>query len=330
MISLAQLNGSGKIVVTDVAVIIVNYRTAEMTIAAVESVLARPKDGLSVEVHVVDNASPGDDAATLRAAAGRWGKAVTLHLEDTNHGFGRGNNLVLKQLAQRTAPPAKAYLLNPDARLVTNSVAELSAFLDAHPKAAVAGSAILHEGGHSPAVCAFRFPGLLSEFEAAVSFGPLSRLLQNHAVAYPALLPLQQVDWVSGASMMARLDALAAVDFFDPDFFLYFEEVDLMRRLKAKGWEVWHVPDARIEHAAGASTGVRSANLERPPLPAYWYESWRMYFEKQHGRRHARNIARARLVGTYLGDALCRLRRKRSHNPRNFAADFRSHVLDKL
>ena len=315
---------------TDVAVIIVNYGTADMAIAAVDSVLSRAPDGLSVEVHVVDNASPGDDATILRQTAPRWGEAVTLHLETTNHGFGRGNNVVLRTLAQRAAPPAKVFLLNPDARLETNAVAQLSAFLDAHPQAAVVGSAILHEGSFAPATCAFRFPGALSEFVTAVQFGPLSRLFQNRTVAFPADMPLQQVDWVSGASMMARLDALAAVEFFDPDFFLYFEEVDLMHRLKRRGWQVWHLPQAKVVHVAGAATGVTRITDERPPLPAYWYDSWRMYFEKQHGRSGARFAALARLTGTILGNMLSRLRRKPSHSPRNFVPDFRRHVVQPL
>lgn len=315
---------------TDVAVIIVNYGTADMAIAAVDSVLHRAPDNLSVEVHLVDNASPGDDAAVLQSMAPRWGEAVTLHLETINHGFGRGNNVVLRKLAQRSERPDKVFLLNPDARLETNAVAQLADFLDDHPNAAVVGSAILHEGSLAPATCAFRFPGAISEFVGGVNFGPLARMFRGKEVAFPADIPLQQVDWVSGASMMARLDALIAVDFFDPDFFLYFEEVDMMRRLKQKGWEVWHLPLAKVIHVAGAATGVTRITDERPPLPAYWYDSWRMYFEKAHGRSGACVVALARLFGTILGDVINHLRRKPSQTPRNFVPDFRRQVLGPL
>lgn len=315
---------------TDVAVVIVNYNTPEMAIAAADSVLARGKDGLSVEIHIVDNASPGNDRAVLAEAAARWGDAVTLHLEDVNHGFGRGNNLVLRQLAARPQPPDKVYLLNPDARLVTNAVAELAAFLDAHPKAAVVGSGILHESTHEPVVCAFRFPGAISEFAGSLHFGPIGRLLKRWQVAFPPGIPVQEVDWVSGASMMARLSALEGVGFFDPDYFLYYEEVDLMHRLKRRGWEIWHLPEAQVIHVAGAATGVSTANLERPPLPGYWFDSWRFYFQKMHGTGGARVAALARLTGTVLGDLLCRLRGKPTKNPRNFAADFRRRVLRPL
>lgn len=314
----------------DVAVIIVNYRTADMTIAAVDSVLTRAADGLKVEIHVVDNASPGNDRAELTEASQRWGDAVTLHLEDTNHGFGRGNNVVLRQLAARPDAPAKAYLLNPDARLVTNAVAQLSAFLDAHPRAAVVGSAILHEDSLEPASCAFRFPSALSEFVEAVNFGPLGRMFDHRLVAYPPQIPQQQVDWVSGASMMARLDVLAEVGFFDPDFFLYYEEVELMHRIKARGWEVWHMPEAKIVHVAGASTGVTGAENARRPLPGYWYDSWRLYFEKCSGPSGARITAIARLIGTLIGDTIASIRRRPSQSPGNFISDFHRNVLSRL
>lgn len=315
---------------TDVAVIIVNYGTPRMAITAADSVLSRAPDGLSVEIHIVDNASPGDDREVLSEAAARWGEDVTLHFEAVNHGFGRGNNLVLRQLAARPQPPDKVYLLNPDARLVTNAVAELAAFLDAHPRAGVVGSGIVDETTLKPVVCAFRFPGLVSEFSSALHIGPIWRMLKRWQVPFPPGIPQQEVDWVSGASMMARLSALAEVGFFDPDFFLYYEEVDLMHRMKRRGWEVWHLPEAKVTHVAGAATGVSSADPERPPLPGYWFDSWRFYFEKTHGRAGARVVALARWIGTLLGDLQCRLRRKPVKGPRNFATDFRQQVLRPL
>ena len=315
---------------SDVAVVIVNYNTPQMAIAAADSVLGRGEDGLVVEIHLVDNASPGNDRAVLSEASARWGDAVTLHFEVANHGFGRGNNLVLRQLAARPEPPEKVYLLNPDARLVTNAVAELAAFLDAHPKVAVVGSDILHEVTGEPVVCAFRFPGLVSEFTGSLQFGPVGRLLRRWQVAFPPGTATRQVDWVSGASMMARLSALEEVGFFDPDYFLYFEEVDLMHRLKRRDWQVWHLSLAKVIHIAGAATGVSTENLHHPPLPGYWFDSWRFYFEKMHGRGGARVIALARLTGTVLGNVLCRIRGIPAKNPLNFTADFRSRVLRPL
>ena len=200
----------------DVAVIIVNYGTAHLAVQAVDSILERQHHGLGVEVHLVDNASPGDDAAILSRARDAWGDRVTLYLETTNHGFGRGNNLVLKALQERAHPPEKVYFLNPDARLETEVIAELAAFLDAHPQAAIVGSGINRPEDGAPVTCAFRFPSFTSEVVAAIGFGPLSRLFAGRAVPLAPTTPTGPVDWVAGASMMARFDALAEVGFFRP------------------------------------------------------------------------------------------------------------------
>ena len=130
----------------DIAVSIVNYGTADLVIEAVESVLARDHGGRRVEVHVVDNASPGDDAAVLEAAHGAkdWAaRGVILHLEDENHGFGRGNNVVLQALAARETPPEFVFFLNSDAWLENEALDILARALEADPKACGAGAGIL-------------------------------------------------------------------------------------------------------------------------------------------------------------------------------------------
>jgi N-acetylglucosaminyl-diphospho-decaprenol L-rhamnosyltransferase len=314
----------------DVAVIVVNYGTADLAIQAVDSVLARQHGGLSVAVHLVDNASPRDDAAQLRAAATGWDDRVILHLENENHGFGRGNNLVLRALCEQAEPPPMVYFLNPDASLKTEVIAELHDFLARHPSAAIVGSGIDRPEDGAALVCAFRFPTMASELIGAIGFGPLTRLFSTLAVPLPADTPTGPVDWVAGASMMARLDALRQVGFFDPDYFLYFEEVDLMLRLKRAGWQIWHCAEARIAHVAGAATGVHGKDTARRRRPSYWYDSWRMYFEKNHGKSYARLASLLLLVGTSVGTLVDHARRKPVRSPAGFAADFSRNVIRPL
>lgn len=310
--------------------IIVNYGTAALAVDAVESVLARHHGGRSVDIHVVDNASPGDDAAVLSEAhrTRNWGARVTLHLEDTNHGFGRGNNLVLRVLIDRPHPPEFVFLLNPDARLKTETIAELADFLGDHSRAAAVGAGI-DRPGIGPAVsAAFRFPSAISEFASAVQFGPLTWLTDRWTVPLPPSTTTRQVDWISGAGMLLRVDALRAVGLFDPDFFLYFEETELMHRLNRAGWEVWYCAEARIEHVAGAATGMRATkNL---PLPQYWFESWRIYFFKTHGIWGARFCALMRLSGSIIHAAISVIRCRKPSYPPRFPSDFALFVLRPL
>jgi GT2 family glycosyltransferase len=315
----------------DISVIIVNYGTAALAIEAAQSVLDRHHGGRSVDVHLVDNASPGDDAALLRDAHATrgWGQRVTLYLETTNHGFGRGNNLVLSALSEGPRYPDKIFLLNPDARLENEALAVLADFLDAHPRAGCAGAAITNPGGY-PATAAFRFPSLASEFSDTLAFGPVARLFTNRTVPLPADLPTQKVDWVAGAAVMFRWDAVTSAKGFDPAFFLYFEEVDLMRRMAANDWERWYVPDARVCHEEGAATQIRSGSTRRKTRPDYWYDSWLAYHLKASGPWRTRARALARLTGWSLNSLIGQLRGRATTAPARYLDGFSRRVLRPL
>lgn len=299
--------------VADIAVIVVNYGAADLALEAVGSALAQD---VPVEVHLVDNASPGGDAARLEAeiAARGWAGRVTLYKEAENHGFGRGNNVALRRLAARPDPPRYVMLQNPDATLKPGALAALQACLDVRPEVAVAGAAIVAPDG-APASSAFRFPGLASVFERAAAFGPVSRLLRRRVVALPPDGAEGPVDWVSGAAMMARMEALATAGFFDPAYFLYYEEVDLMRRLARAGWRTWHVPGAQAVHIEGATTDVKSGRAERRRMPAYWYDSFRIYFHRNHGRAAALAATLLWMLGDALNHVVSRLRGRAPAGP---------------
>ena len=307
----------------DVAVIIVNYGTADLALAAVDSVLKRDHGGLQVEVHLVDNASPGDDAARLARALEKPARAgrVTFYPETLNHGFARGNNLVLHTLATCPRPPRFVFLLNPDALLKTDVIAELAAFLDHHPQTAAVGAGIDLPDG-TARTAAFRFPSAISEFTSRLGFGPVSRLLGRWNVPLPPDGGSRAVDWVAGAAVMFRHNALTAEGGFDSAFFLYFEEVELMHRLRRRGWQIWYHPTARVEHIEGAATGVDSKARRQVPLPGYWFDSWRLYFLKTRGRARALLTALAALLGAGLHAVLSRLRGREPRYPPGFPRDF--------
>ncbi len=157
----------------------------------------------------------------------------------------------------------------------------------------------------------------------------MSRLLRSRVVALPPGRATGRVDWVSGAAVMFRFEAVAEVGFFDPAYFLYYEEADLMRRMGRAGWQAWHVAEARVIHAEGAATQVRSHD-ERRRRPDYWYDSRRMYFEKNHGRAYALAIAGLVTAGGLAHFAISGLRRRPPVLPMNFLADYRRRVLGPL
>ena len=164
-----------------IAVIVVNYGTAALAIAAVESVLSRTHGGRSVSVHLVDNASPGQDTVTLReiCATPRWAENVTFWPETENHGFGRGNNVVLGALATGETLPDAVFLLNPDARLENEAIDILATTLERDPQSAAAGAGICKPDGRQ-VTAAFRFPGPVNEI-VRISLPGYGRTLMSPA-----------------------------------------------------------------------------------------------------------------------------------------------------
>lgn len=301
--------------------VIVNYGTADLAIEAVESLLAEGDAGPLAEIHVVDNASPGDDAARLDAVRRErgWGGRVTIHAETVNHGFGRGNNVVLDALARRDTPPEVVFLLNPDARVTPGALDTMLQAMDAAPDVGVVGAReVLPDG--SPSAAAFRFPGLVSEVLFALALGPLTRLGRRWTLPLPEDQPEGPVDWVSGSALLIRWQALEETGFFDPAFFLYYEEVDLMRRMQAAGWQVLYVPRATVIHDVGAATAL-GRDGERRRRADYLYQSWRHYFTQSHGRAGALAIALAVTAAAGVERVVSAIVRRRPATPPHFFAD---------
>jgi GT2 family glycosyltransferase len=162
----------------------------------------------------------------------------------------------------------------------------------------------------------------LGEFSRQLAFGPVTRMLPHLVVPLPPEHPEGRVDWVAGAAVMIRLDVLADLDFFDPDYFLYFEEVDLMHRAARAGWETAYVPSARIVHLEGAATNVKSHVAGRPRRPAYWYRSWRKYYTDTYGSAGVWIAAFSSYIGALGNVFLSLVPGRASSVPKCFFNDF--------
>ena len=172
---------------------------------------------------------------------------------------------------------------------------------------------------------------------------PLSKLEAREAEAVLAIRRLARrpattieaetarpVPWVTGAAVMFRTEALKRTGLFDDGFFLYFEETELMARLSAAGWTVWHDPAARFVHLGGRATNIRDASsgLMLPKrLPKYWYEARRRYFVRTHGRAYAVAAGAAFLAGRALWLARCAVQRKADTQPQRTSRDIAAHSL---
>ena len=274
----------------DVAVIIVTFRSALVTIDCLRSVDAeRSTAGIKIRAVVVDNASGDLPIIAEAVAANDWSAWVTCVLAPVNGGFAYGNNLGIRK-AYAGGAPAYVHLLNPDAQARPGAIGSLVQFLEEQPDVGIAGGSFENLDG-SDWPFAFRFPSILSELESRLEVGLVTRLLRPWVVpvTMPSTSP-QRIDWVSGASLMIRPAVLAAIGGLDENYFLYFEETDFCFRAKRAGFSTWYVPKSRVMHISGHSTKVDERNATPRRMPHYWFESRRRFFAVTYGVRRAMMI----------------------------------------
>jgi len=247
----------------DVAVVVLNYDSTELTVACVEALLARTDPALAFHIRVVDNGSR-DEA---RIALERWIRGrdprLSLHLNPTNHGFGGGMSDGLEGLEARYY-----FFLNNDALVEGDALTILQRTLDARPRIGLAGPAQTDGEGRPRSAY-----GTLPSISEMLFGRALARVLRG--APPPPRGRAGPVERVSGAAMFVRARAFHEVGGFDPELFLYGEEEDLAWRLRRRGWEVWHVPEARVRHLGGGSS------RDRPALERLYYRSY-LYVVRKH------------------------------------------------
>ncbi|MGB8700734.1 MAG: glycosyltransferase family 2 protein [Thermosynechococcaceae cyanobacterium] len=304
-------------------VAIVNYRTPQLTLDCLASLAIERQFYPNLNVVVVDNAS-GDDSAEILAqgiAAHQWQTWVSFQPLSVNGGFGAGNNWIIRQTLQETDPPEYILLLNPDTVLRPQAIAPLVQFLETHPQVGIAGSRLEDPDG-TPQCSAFRFPSCWNELDQGLRWGPVSRLLQHHCIVLPIGDQPCAADWLAGASLLIRRSVFEAIGLFDEAYFLYFEEVDLCHRAQQAGWECWYVPNSRVVHLVGQSSGITDTKRQPQRRPQYWFNSRRRYFLKFHGWSYAAATDLLWMVGFGLWCIRRQLQRKPNADPPQFLQDF--------
>ena len=309
-----------------VLVVIVNYRTGRHVVACLRSLLPEVQASPGTRVVVVDNASGDDSAETIAQAivAEGWSGWARLVCAPVNGGFSYGNNLAIGSALASAQPPALVWLLNPDAQARPGALRELVAFLAAHPQVGIAGSSLEYEDGtlwpH-----AFRFPSIWSELATGLRLSAVAALLKNRTTLLRMGDHAERVDWLPGASMMVRREVFDAVGLMDEGYFLYFEETDFCLQAARAGWPCWYVPQSRVMHIAGQSTGVSGRQAPFKRRPGYWFESRRRYWLKNHGWFYAAATDLVWAISFSLWKLRSALQRKPASDPPHYLRDFLRH-----
>jgi len=248
-----------------VDVVVVSYETRETLLECLAALVAEP----TASVVVIDNASRDGTAAAVRERF----PSVRLVANAENVGFARACN----QGARESRAPYLLFL-NPDATLAPGSLGALAAILEARPRVGVVGPRTRSANGDIQ-VSTGPDLSLVSEIRQRRLVRGVARRDAAILVEAEGLHAVErEVDWVSGACLMIRREAFDAVSGFDERFFLYEEDADLCRRVRAAGWKVLFSPGAEARHALGRSM---ARSPERARLE--YQRSHLLYYRKHCG-----------------------------------------------
>jgi len=251
---------------TDLSVSIVNTNSRELLLACLATLAET-----SAEIVVLDNASEDGSADAVRERF----PGVRVIAQEFRAGFGANHNTVIRASAGRYV-----YVLNEDTTAAAWAFDEIVAYLDANPRVAALGPRLVYPDGRLQA-SAWRFPTPFVSALGLLTVGKLG-VKQSHGDRPHA------VDWVMGAALVLRRDALEQVGLFDEEFFLYSEEVDLQLRLRQAGWDVHYYPEATVVHHESQF----SAEIPERRINEMWRSRHR-YWHKHHGSVGARVAALA-------------------------------------
>lgn len=250
------------------SIIIVHYKADKEFFDALASI-QKLKTNIAYEVIVVDN----DEQKTIDKRVKHEFPWVNYIKAPGDVGFGTGNNIGNKQ-----AKGKYLFFLNPDTKVYPQCLDNLVAFLDQNPKAAIVAPLLF-----DPNKKVYPLQGhmQLTPLRGAVGLSFLNKLFPNNPISKNYWQPgwdktkVKEVDVVPGTAFVVRKEIYDQVNGFDENFFLYFEEFDLCKRIRDLGYQAFIIPNAKVMHLWGRSTKeTKNINII--------FQQSRVYYFKKH------------------------------------------------
>lgn len=279
----------------DVSIVVVNWNTRELLLSCLRSLFQSPQ-GFSFEVIVSENGSGDGSEEAVR----REFPAITVIQNGRDLGFGAGMNVGASRAKGRYLA-----VIPPDGTIPKDTLKRMSEYLVSNPDAGVVGCRLIGPDGKTQLSCA-RFPTPLRIISL---FSRLDRILPIPSVQtyYDRFdwrrvstvpwdhLQSREVDTVLGAVFMMPIDVFRLVGGFDERYFMYYEEVDLFKKVRQKGFRVFFMADVFAVHYGGEATKQEYAKMR--------FEQQRsllMYIRKWHGRLYSETIRWFLIVLAFL------------------------------
>lgn len=231
----------------DVSVIIVNYNTRQMTSECIDSLFEKTF-GIDFEIILVDNGSTDGSKEYFEKD-----KKIKYIYSNENLGFGRANNLGFKYSSGKYI-----FLLNSDTLLINNAIKILKDFLETNSHASIVGGQLYNIEYIPVHSYSMLFPSVKWELDIFLNGSITTWLLKKNQKTLKER-GYMQVAYITGADMMIRRSDIDMFGFFNPQFFMYFEETELTMRFSKNGRYAYFYPEAKIIHLENASFKIKAA-----------------------------------------------------------------------
>jgi N-acetylglucosaminyl-diphospho-decaprenol L-rhamnosyltransferase len=305
-------------------IVILNYNGFSFTADCLESLEPELKSLPDVHVGLCDNGSDPAEADRLGEliAERGWSNWITYTRLSPNLGFTGGNNAVIRPALASQNPPRYVLLLNNDTIVRPGAIKALIDFMNSRPDVGIAGSRLENPDG-SPQVSAFRFLNAFNELDRGLRVGFVTRLLNRYVMWLPIPDEPTAVDWLAGASMLIRREVFDAIGLLDEGYFTYFDDIDYCFVARKHNWPTWYVPQSRILHLCGKTTGITDRSVGYPRTPEYYYAARRRFLTKNLRPFHAAACDLAFAIGYSLHRLKCLVARR---HPEFASHKLRDHI----
>lgn len=258
---------------------IVNYNAGDYLLRCLESI-QKIKDEANIKIYIVDNAS-NDDSITK---AKKRFPNLNYILNKDNIGFGRAHNIALRRIQTEYI-----LILNPDTEIEPGSIKYMLDYMDKNPDVGVSTCKVVFGNGKIDLTAHRGFPTPWASFKYY--------FLKDDSLYHLSRQDLDtthEVDALSGSFLLTRKSVLDKVGLFDEDYFMYAEDIDLCWRIKQAGFKVMYVPQVKIVHYKGVSSGLKkhtqtitTATKEtRIRSTNAFYEAMLIFYKKQMSSKY--------------------------------------------
>ena len=254
---------------TCISIILVNYNGVDFLYDCLYSI-KQFVDDPNYEIIIIDNASSDNSIKVIKDNF----PFIKLICSDINLGFSKANNIAAKHSQGK-------YLLflNTDTILIEDTPNILSNYLQQNTNVGAISSRITFQDSSYQLSCG-KLPSFWIEFFDKIKY-TLDRQFHHifsslHNIKYSKV---QEVGWLTGACLMMRRDVFEKLEGFDEEFFMYFEDKDICKRVKELGYKVMYYPKTSIIHLLGGSSHSVKKSVNR-----YYRESQLYYYQKHLGK----------------------------------------------